>query len=109
MSPPADTPVFRPRRELKGFDKVHLEPGETRRVRIELDWRAFAHWTPEDSAVIHHQQVRTTPFASTVPARVPAPGWTVHPGIYRIDLARSACATEFTLEHDVGTSVEGSR
>ncbi len=109
VSPPADTPLFRPRRELKGFEKVHLEPGECRTVRIDLDWRAFAYWTPEDSAVIHHQQVRATPFASTVPSRVPAPGWTVHPGIYRIDLARSACVTELTFDHHVSSSVEGSR
>jgi beta-glucosidase len=109
VSPPADTPLFRPRRELKGFVKAHLEPGENRTVRIDLDWRAFAYWTPEDSAAIHHRRVRTTPFASSVPTRLPPAGWTVHPGIYRVDIARSAHATEITLEHEVSTSVEGLR
>ena len=38
--------VARPVRELKGFAKVALEPGETRRVRILLDQRAFSFWSP---------------------------------------------------------------
>jgi beta-glucosidase len=36
--------VFRPDKELKGFLKVSLEPGEGRRVRFELDQRAFAFY-----------------------------------------------------------------
>jgi beta-glucosidase len=36
-----DSALFRPRRELKGFAKVRLEPGETRRVVIALDGKAF--------------------------------------------------------------------
>ena len=36
--------VFRPVRELKGFDKVYLEPGETKTVSVELDERAWAYW-----------------------------------------------------------------
>ncbi len=38
--------VARPPKELKGFDKVFLQPGETRRVHIELDARAFSFWDP---------------------------------------------------------------
>lgn len=37
--------VARPLRELKGFVKVHLEPGETRQVSCQLDQRAFAFWS----------------------------------------------------------------
>ncbi len=36
----------RPMRELKGFAKVALAPGETQRVEIELDARAFAFYSP---------------------------------------------------------------
>ena len=36
--------VFRPVRELKGFDKVYLEPGETKTVSVELDERSWAYW-----------------------------------------------------------------
>lgn len=97
VAPPADTPLFRPRRELKGFASVHLDPGESRRVRITLDERAFAHWTPEDTAAAHHDRVRATPFASTVPDRVPPVGWTVHPGTYELHLARSITDTHAIL------------
>jgi beta-glucosidase len=36
--------VARPEKELKGFDKVLLKPGETRHVSIALDGRAFAYY-----------------------------------------------------------------
>jgi beta-glucosidase len=36
--------VDRPERELKGFTKVRLDPGETRNVSINLDARAFSYW-----------------------------------------------------------------
>jgi beta-glucosidase len=34
----------RPERELKGFEKVRLAPGETRHVTLSLDARAFSYW-----------------------------------------------------------------
>ena len=37
--------VSRPLRELKGFVKVHLRPGETQQVSCQLDERAFAFWS----------------------------------------------------------------
>ncbi len=37
--------VRRPVRELKGFAKVMLAPGESRRVTVELDQRAFSYWS----------------------------------------------------------------
>jgi beta-glucosidase len=36
--------VDRPERELKGFEKVRLAPGETRHVTLSLDSRAFSYW-----------------------------------------------------------------
>ncbi|MCW5844975.1 MAG: glycoside hydrolase family 3 C-terminal domain-containing protein [Caldilinea sp.] len=38
--------LVRPFKELKGFAKVDLEPGETKRVDIALDFRAFAYYHP---------------------------------------------------------------
>ena len=38
--------LVRPPKELKGFAKVALEPGETRTVTIALDFRAFAYYHP---------------------------------------------------------------
>ncbi|MCW4630457.1 fibronectin type III-like domain-contianing protein [Marinomonas rhodophyticola] len=34
----------RPAKELKAFEKVFLEPGESKEVVFELDYRAFAYW-----------------------------------------------------------------
>jgi len=34
-------------KELKGFAKVDLQPGETKTVTIQLDFRAFAYYHPE--------------------------------------------------------------
>ena len=36
--------LVRPEKELKGFAKVALQPGETKSVAIELDFRAFAYY-----------------------------------------------------------------
>jgi beta-glucosidase len=37
--------VKRPTKELKGFQKVRLAPGEKQHVAITLDSRAFAYWS----------------------------------------------------------------
>ena len=39
--------LIRPEKELKGFAKVDLQPGETKTVSISLDFRAFAYYHPE--------------------------------------------------------------
>ncbi len=39
----------RPEKELKGFDKVTLQPGETATVTIPLGFRAFAYYNPDKS------------------------------------------------------------
>ena len=52
-----------PPRQLKGFDRVTLAPGESRRLTVHLDRRSFAHW---------HR------------------GWVVSPGDYRIAVGTSS-------------------
>jgi len=37
--------VDRPERELKGFAKVRLDPGQTQHVTLSLDARAFSYWS----------------------------------------------------------------
>ena len=39
--------LVRPEKELKGFAKVALEPGEAKSVAIKLDFRAFAYYHPK--------------------------------------------------------------
>ncbi len=38
--------LVRPLKELKGFAKVALQPGETQTVTVHLDFRAFAYYHP---------------------------------------------------------------
>jgi beta-glucosidase len=39
--------LVRPPKELKGFVKVELQPGETKSVSVSLDFRSFAFYHPE--------------------------------------------------------------
>ncbi len=39
-----ESSVYKARYELKAFDKIELEPQETKQVKIELSKDAFAHW-----------------------------------------------------------------
>ncbi len=58
--------VFRADKALKGFAKVHLEPGETGTVTFELDQRSFAYYNTK------------------------AKGWCIEGGDYEILLAQSS-------------------
>jgi beta-glucosidase len=58
--------VPRPVRELKGFSKVRLNPGETRHVSVELNRRAFAYYN-----VARHE-------------------WTADPGKFQISVGDSS-------------------
>jgi beta-glucosidase len=43
----AESTLPRPEKELKGFAKVNLMPGETKNVKIQLDAGAFSYWSTE--------------------------------------------------------------
>ncbi|NLO84551.1 MAG: glycosyl hydrolase [Clostridiales bacterium] len=53
-----ESTVFRPVRELKGFEKVQLAPGETKTVTFTLDKNAFAYWNVQ----LHDWHVETGAF-----------------------------------------------
>lgn len=83
IAPPQDG-LFRPLRELKGFDKVELEPGEEKIVTFTLDDRSFAVW--QGGWVIPGGTYRVRIAASDADVRleadlevagidVPAPEW----------------------------------
>jgi beta-glucosidase len=59
-----ESSVARPVRELMGFVKVRLEPGESAPVEVELDQRAFAYW----STTFHDWVVEAGAFEITVGA-----------------------------------------
>ena len=45
-----ESTIFVPEKQLKGFDKLYLEPGETKRVEIELEPEAFMYYDVGDKA-----------------------------------------------------------
>jgi len=53
-----ESTVIRPVKELKGFAKVELQPGERKTVTFRLDKRAFAYWEPK----IHDWRVESGEF-----------------------------------------------
>jgi beta-glucosidase len=63
---PLTPPVVRPAKELKGFKKVYLAPGESKKVTITLDRRSLAYYD------------------------VAAHAWNATPGIYRILVGSSS-------------------
>lgn len=69
--------VMRPEKELKGFQKIFLKPGETQTVSIPLMPKAFAFYSPEKS------------------------GWLAEPGKFEILIGSSSrdirLKTDFTL------------
>ncbi|MGD0682752.1 MAG: fibronectin type III-like domain-contianing protein [Terracidiphilus sp.] len=66
--------VSRPERELKGFEKVRLAPGETKHVTINLDARAFSSW----DTTVHK--------------------WTIDPGKFVIRVGNSSENTPLNAE-----------
>ena len=73
--------VARPVRELRGFTKVTLEPGESRRVTVTLDQRAFSFWSDllgrwvveaGEFAVEVGQHSRDLPLTGTVTIDAPS-------------------------------------
>jgi beta-glucosidase len=63
--------VTRPRRDLKGFDRVRLQPGETRTVSFRLPASALAYWDPDgDRWVVESGTVRLRAGASSEDLRV---------------------------------------
>ena len=72
-----DPVVLRPMRQLAGFAKVAVDPGQTASAVVRLDARAFARWDVATGA------------------------WLVDPGRYRIEIAASAADLRSRQEHTV--------
>ena len=58
--------IFRAARELAGFEKVYLEPGESKSLSFTLDARSFAYYN------------------------VPAAAWAVEGGVYSLEIGASS-------------------
>ncbi|MDT7537887.1 MAG: beta-glucosidase [Actinomycetota bacterium] len=101
---PPPSRLFRPRRELRAFAKVWLEPGETGLVRLELPPRAFAYWDPGSTetamlaerlgdAVLVPADKGTEPVAKS--------GWYVQGGLHRVHVSRSIDDVQATVDIDL--------
>jgi beta-glucosidase len=86
-------PVRRPLRELRAFDKIALQPGQTRRVELLLDRRAFAYWDIEQAGWVvaaGEYAVQVCADASTVVAE------------QTVTLAGDLLVRELTMQSTVG-------
>lgn len=100
VEPPA-SPVFRARRELRAFDKLWLEPGQSGTARLTLGPRAFAWWDPgstETALLAERLGDAVLVPAQAGPHQVAAPGWHVQPGRHLLHLARSVEDVVVTVE-----------
>jgi len=88
---PASPRLARPRKELKAFAKVALDPGETTVVELALDDRAFAYWDPgqDDWSAVQAFVPEMFNFLSP-PAPRRERGWQVDAGSYEILIGRSS-------------------
>ena len=97
---PPPSLLHRPVRELKGFAKVHLAPGERTTARIVLGRRAFAYYDPGD------QTPKGLDSMSPVPAgeseKRTDTGWYVDPGTYTVWIARSSANLVHPAEISLG-------
>jgi beta-glucosidase len=46
----AKAAIERPEKELKGFERVQLQPGETKHVALRLDPRSFSYYDVKSSS-----------------------------------------------------------
>lgn len=81
---PPKSGIFRPVRELKGFERVELEPGESKTVEFTLDDRSFAIWSdgwkiPGGSYSIQigasSRDIRLEQAIEIEGEEIPAPAW----------------------------------
>ena len=79
--------VVRPPKELKAFQKVWLDPGETAAVTLTLDTRSFAYWNPGNA---YKGTVVPTALGNIGEMPDSFRGWQVDPGDYRIHIGRSS-------------------
>ena len=77
-----DAKVFRPEKEMKGFQKVFLRAGESRKVKLPFDDKTFRYWN-----------VRTN-------------RWEVEGGTYTIMIGASCLDIRLTAETDVEGTTE---
>ena len=88
---PPRSELVRPPRELRAFAKVHLGPGESTTVALELTDRAFACWDPGDpSWESLRPRAAVSPLIRADEERRTTGGWRIDPGTYVLRIGRSS-------------------
>jgi beta-glucosidase len=98
---PPPSVLFRPRRELRAFSKLWLDPGESATATLTVPPRGFAYWDPgskETPLLADRIGDAVLVPGDQGPTPVPEGGWFVQSGVHLLHLARSV--------EDVVTSVE---
>jgi beta-glucosidase len=91
---PRSPRLSRPEKELKGFAKVSLDPGQSTTVTLEFGDRAFAYWDPGQTdwdQVTSRFQMLTGQVAAHDRRD---PGWQIDPGVYELQIGRSSADIE---------------
>ncbi len=73
--------VPRPAKELKGFSKIDLRPGETKRVTVSLDSRALSYYDANGKQ------------------------WVAEPGVFDVLVGRSSEQIELRGTLDLATAI----
>lgn len=99
--------LFHPLRRFATSGKVHLEPGASTKVSLEIGPRTFAYWNPANT---EHLELATTKDGSaalsTDVETVAEPGWYVDAGPALLCVARSSAdivaRVPFEIEQELG-------
>ena len=94
---------LRPVKQLKGFAKAHLAPGERRALKVTLVERSFAYYDVADAVwpeVMARYQGRD-PDQSMAALHRPQAGWYVDAGRYEVLVGRSSADIAVSLPLDV--------
>jgi beta-glucosidase len=89
--------VSRPRKELKAFAKLWLDPGASAVATLVLDDRAFAYWFPGDGLPDDTRAKLRMPLVE-IPASDQQPRWRVEPGNYRLHIGRSSASIDYVID-----------
>jgi beta-glucosidase len=76
--------VPRPLKELKGFDKVHLQPGQSQTITLQLNQRSFAFFNTNKHL------------------------WDARPGVYNVSVGASSQDIRLTGQVTVTTDITSS-
>ena len=94
----ASPQVVRPPKELKAFEKVWLNAGESTEVSLTLDARAFSYWDPGNAYRGEVQPSAMGVFQETPEVQR---GWRIDPGVYQIHIGRGSDAIAHTINLEV--------